>query len=166
MSVVVMAPDSPRQRQGATTRNEGFPEMDDVLRAIHETVLDAEPKVLAHQMGMSHTTLLNRTNPNDDSHRLNLQQFLQILALTKDMRALRALANALGFDLVALKDEAAASPAAALMHMNAEVADVTRALADALDDNQLNQMEKGRIVREADQAIDALQALKDSVRAA
>ena len=140
--------------------------MDEVLRAIHETVLAAEPKVLAHQMGMSHTTLLNRTNPNDDSHRLNLQQFLQILALTKDVRALRALANALGFDLVAMKDEAASSPANALMHMNAEVADVTRALADALEDNRLSQVEKARIVREADQAIDALQVLKDSVRAA
>ncbi|WP_350318950.1 phage regulatory CII family protein [Pseudomonas sp. efr-133-R2A-59] len=53
--------------------------MEQVHRAIHEAVLEAGPKKLAHLMGMSHTALLNRSNPNDDSHRLNLEQFLQIL---------------------------------------------------------------------------------------
>lgn len=69
--------------------------MEQVHRAIHEAVLEAGPKQLAHLMGMSHTALLNRSNPNDDSHRLNLEQFLQILVHSKNVEPLELLANTL-----------------------------------------------------------------------
>ncbi|SFW49737.1 MULTISPECIES: phage regulatory CII family protein [Pseudomonas] len=50
------------------------------MEQVHrEAVLEAGPKQLAHLMGMNHTASLNRVNRNDDSHRLNVEQFLQIL---------------------------------------------------------------------------------------
>lgn len=76
--------------------------MEQVHRAIHEAVLEAGPKQLAHLMGMSHTALFNRSNPNDDSHRLNLEQFLQILVHSKNPEPLQLLACALGYELVPL----------------------------------------------------------------
>jgi len=32
-------------------------------------------------MGMSHTNLLNRVNPNDDTHRLSVEQYRSKMAL-------------------------------------------------------------------------------------
>ena len=139
--------------------------MDEVLRAVHETVLDAGPKELAHRMGTSHTSLLNRVNPNDDTHRLNLEQFLQILALSGDMRPLAALADAFGYELAAKEKPAAQELTGALLHMNAEVADVTRAVTDALDDGRVSQIERQKILREAGEAKHSIDALVEAVKA-
>ncbi|MCC4260802.1 phage regulatory CII family protein [Pseudomonas aestusnigri] len=139
--------------------------MEEVLRAVHETVLDAGPKELAHRMGTSHTSLLNRVNPNDDTHRLNLEQFLQILALSGDMRPLAALADEFGFDLVAREKPAAQELTSALLHMSAEVADVTRAVTDALDDGRVSQIERQKILREAGEAKQSIDVLVEAVKA-
>lgn len=139
--------------------------MEEVHRAVHEAVLDAGPKELAYQMGTSHTSLLNRVNPNDDTHRLNLEQFLQILAISKDMRPLEALADAFGFELVAKEKPAAQELTGALLHMNAEVADVTRAVTDALDDGRVSQIERQKILREASEARCSIDALVEAVKA-
>lgn len=138
--------------------------MEEVHRAIHDTVLDAGPKTLAHQMGMSHTSLLNRSNPNDDTHRLNIEQFLQILVLSNDVRALKVLAAEFGYELLPKQPARPQNLTSALVNMNAEVADVTRAVADAAGDGPLNSIERATILREADQAIDSLHSLKASVK--
>ena len=138
--------------------------MEEVHRAVHEAVLDAGPKELAYQMGTSHTSLLNRVNPNDDTHRLNLEQFLQILALSGDMRPLAALADAFGFELVAKEKSPAKELTNALLHMSAEVADVTRAVTDALDDGRVSQIERQKILREAGEARHSIDALVEAVK--
>jgi hypothetical protein len=120
--------------------------MEEVHRAIHETVLASGPKELAHKMGMSHTTLLNRANPNDDTHRLNVEQLLQIMLHSGDASVLRA--------------------TAALLSMSAEVADVTRAVADALEDGKVSQTEKQLIKRELLGARESLDVLEASIKAA
>lgn len=140
--------------------------MEEVHRALHETVLEAGPKTLAYLMGMSHTSLLNRSNPNDDTHRLNFEQFLQILVHSNDVRTLRAIADQLGYDVVPKQPPRPQDLTAALVNMNAEVADVTRTVADAVGDGHVNSIERATIAREADQAIDSLHALKASVKAA
>lgn len=140
--------------------------MEEVLRAIHETVLEAGPKTLAHLMGMSHTALLNRSNPSDDTHRLNVEQLLQVLVHSNDMRALKALAGEFGYDLVPKERVAPQNLTAALLHMSAEVADVTRAVADALDDGRVSQTEKQAIKRELAGARESLDVLEASVKAA
>jgi hypothetical protein len=73
-------------------------EIEDVLRGIHRTVLDAGPKQLANRMCVGHVSLLNRTNPNDDSHHLQAVQWIQILRMTGDVRSLQALAGVLGYN--------------------------------------------------------------------
>lgn len=137
--------------------------MEEVHKAIHEALLDAGPKQIAHKMGTGHTALLNRANPNDDTHRLNVDQFLQILVHTNDMRPLTALAAAFGFDLVAKEEVKAKNLTSAQLHMSAEVADVTRAVTDALDDGHVSQTEKQLIRREITQARDSLVVLEVSV---
>ena len=137
--------------------------MEEVHRAVHETVLEAGPKQLAHQMGTSHTSLLNRANPNDDSHRLNFEQFLQILVHSKDMRPLAALAAEFGFELVAKDKPAAQGLAQAFVHMSAEIADVTRAVADALSDGHISGSERREITKELGEARHSLDGLEASL---
>lgn len=140
--------------------------MEDIHRAIHEALLDAGPKQIAHLMGTSHTNLLNRANPNDDTHRLNVEQFLQILVHTQDMRPLAALAAAFGFNLVAKEGAEAVNLSAAVLHMHAEVADVTKAATAALDDGRVSQVEKAMIRREITGVRESLDVLEASVQVA
>jgi hypothetical protein len=143
-----------------------FPDMEEVHRAIHETVLEAGPKTLAHLMGMSHTALLNRSNPSDDTHRLNVEHFLQVLVHSNDMRALKAIADEFGYDLVPKEQVRPQNLTTALLHMSAEVADVTRAVADALEDGRVSQTEKQTIKRELQGARESLDVLEASVKVA
>ncbi|MNO08079.1 hypothetical protein D3C81_2305600 [compost metagenome] len=50
--------------------------------------------------------------------------------------------------------------------MNAEVADVTRTVANALSDGHINSRERADGDREIDQAIDSLHSLKASLKLA
>lgn len=140
--------------------------MEEVHRAIHETVLASGPKELAHKMGMSHTTLLNRANPNDDTHRLNVEQLLQIMLHSGDASVLRAMAAEFGYELVEKQAPQAMGLTAALLSMSAEVADVTRAVADALEDGKVSQTEKQLIKRELLGARESLDVLEASIKAA
>jgi hypothetical protein len=161
-----MATDSPRQRQGATTTEGDIPEMEDIHRAIHEALLDAGPKQIAHLMGTSHTSLLNRANPNDDTHRLNVDQFLQILVHTHDMRPLQALASAFGFELVAKQAPDTKKLVSALMDMAAEAADVTRLVHDAIEDGHVSSFEKAAIRKEIGEVRRSMDVLEESVKVA
>lgn len=140
--------------------------MEEIHRAIHDTVLAAGPKALANKMGMAHTTLLNRANPNDDTHRLNVEQLLQIMLHSGDAAVLRAMADAFGFELVAKKAVQPTGLTAALLSMAAEVADVTRAVADAVGDGHVSQTEKQLIKRELMGARESLDVLEASIKAA
>lgn len=140
--------------------------MEEIHRAIHETVLDAGPKQLAHAMGMSHTNLLNRCNPNDDSHRLNVEQLLQIMLHSKDGRILAAMAHEFGFELVAKHPVQSTGLQAAVLHMHDEIADVTKAVVEALEDGHVSQMEKAQIKRAIGEASASLEVLRESVKAA
>lgn len=140
--------------------------MEEVHRVIHDAVLEAGAKKIAFQMGTTHTGLLNRTNPETDSHRLNFDQFLQILVHTNDMRPLKALADAFGFDLVSREGVTAKDLTGAVLHMHAEVADVTRAVTEAMADGRLSRMEKELIKREIGQAQNGLDVLLESVKVA
>lgn len=140
--------------------------MEEVHRAIHETVLDAGPKQLAHAMGMSHTSLLNRCNPNDDTHRLNVEQLLQIMWHSQDKRILAALAHEFGFELVAKQPAQPTGLQAAVLHMHDEIADVTKAVVEALEDGHVSQHEKQQIKRHVGEAKAAMEVLLESVKAA
>ncbi len=140
--------------------------MDEFLKAVHDAVIDAGAKDLARKMGVRHGALLPRANPNDDAHRLNVEQLLQILLHSGDMRPLRALAAEFGFELVAKQRVQPKSLAAALIHMNKEVADVTQAVAEALDDGRVSQPEAALIKREIGHVRESLDVLEASAQVA
>ncbi|MBB4820959.1 hypothetical protein HNP29_004354 [Pseudomonas alcaligenes] len=140
--------------------------MEHFLRAIHDTVLDNEPKRLAAAMAMPHVSLLQRANPDNDGHWPNVKHLFALLLHSGDLRPLAALAEAFGHRIVP-KDgvETKAVPAAVLgMHTN--IADVTRSVADALEDNVLTESEKKSVRRAIVDARLALDVLEASVRAA
>ena len=140
--------------------------MEEIHRAIHDALLEAGPKQVAHLMGTSHTNLLNRANPNDDTHRLNVEQFLQILVHTRDMRPLKALANAFGFDLVAKERPRATDLSSALLSLHADLADVTRLAFDAQADGHVCAKEKAALLREAEEVVASMEVFKQSVKVA
>lgn len=141
--------------------------MEAVLTAVHDAVLDYGAKELAAKItGISHTALLNNANPHDDTHRMSLPLFLQVLAHTGDSRPLQALANALGFDLVARELPAARDLDTAMASMHKEVADVTLVAFEVLAAPHVNQLLLKKTEREISEAIASLQTLLESVKAA
>lgn len=140
--------------------------MEDFLRATQAAVLDNEAKVLATKMGLPHVSLLQRANPDNDSHNLTIQHLFGILLHSGDMRPLKALADAFGFDLVSREAVTAKDLSAAVLHMHAEVADVTTAVTQALEDGRVSRVEKELIKREIAQAQNSLDVLLESVKVA
>jgi hypothetical protein len=140
--------------------------MEEFLKAIHDAVLDAGAKDLARKMGVSHVALLQRANPQNDAHRLNVEQLFQILLHSGDLRPLQALAEEFGFSLVAKDTAKAESLSRALVRLSAEVGDVTRSVADALEDGHLSQPERAQILNELSHVYESADVLKASVKAA
>ena len=140
--------------------------MEDFLRAAQSAVLDHEAKSLAAKMGVPHVSLLQRANPDNDAHHLTIEHLFGILLHTGDMRPLRALAAEFGFDLVAKEAAQAKNLPQAVLHMHAEVADVTKAVTEAMADGRVCQTEKALIKREISGAREALDVLEQSVKAA
>lgn len=140
--------------------------MEDFLRATQAAVLDNEAKVLATKMGLPHVSLLQRANPDNDSHNLTIQHLFGILLHSGDIRPLKALADAFGFDLVSREAVTAKDLSSAVLHMHAEVADVTTAVTQALEDGRVSRMEKELIKREIAQAQSSLDVLLESVKVA
>ncbi|AMR66740.1 phage regulatory CII family protein [Aquipseudomonas alcaligenes] len=140
--------------------------MEQFLRACHDAVKDAEPKRLASQMGLPHVSLLQRANPDNDAHKLTINHLYQILLHTQDMRPLAALVAEFGFTLVAKEGAEAVNLSVAVLHMHAEVADVTKAVTAALDDGRVSQMEKAMIRREITGVRESLDVLEASVQVA
>lgn len=140
--------------------------MDRFLRSCHDTVKDNDAKQLAAQMGLPHVSLLQRANPDNDAHRLTINHLYTMLLHTQDFRALEALADEFGFRLEPKEGAEAKALSSAVLGMHAEVADVTRAVADALADNRVTEMEKKLIHREITGAREALDVLEASVKVA
>lgn len=140
--------------------------MDDFLRATHAAVVDNEAKTLATNMGLPHVSLLQRANPDNDSHNLTIQHLFGILLHSQDMRPLHALADAFGFDLESRQPVTSKELTGAVLHMHAEVADVTKAVTEAMADGRVCRVEKEVIKREISQAQNSLDVLAESVKRA
>lgn len=137
--------------------------MEDFLRATQSAVLDNTAKALAMKMGLSHMSLLQRANPDNDSHQLTIAQLFGILLHSEDMRPLEALAAAFGYELKKLGEQEAVELSRAILNMHAEMADVTRAVTDALADGRITRAERAEIRQEIIEAKSALDTLLNSV---
>lgn len=140
--------------------------MESFLRACHDAVLDADAKELAGKMGLPHMSLLQRANPDNDAHKLTINHLFQILTHSADMRPLQALADEFGFDLVAKDKPTPKALTSSLMSVGKEVAELTMAVHEALDDNHVSQVEKAAIKREIAHVRESLDVMEASVKVA
>lgn len=140
--------------------------MEDFLRACQAAVLDNEAKPLAAKMGVAHVSLLQRANPDNDAHHLTIEHLFGILLHTGDMRPLMALANEFGFDLAAKVRPAPRALTTSLINLGKEVADLTIAVHEALDDNHVSPMEKASIRKELGHVRQSLDVMEASVKVA
>lgn len=140
--------------------------MEDFLDACQAAVKGNEPKTLAAKMGVSHVGLLQRANPDNDAHHLTVEHLFGILLHTGDMRPLLALANEFGFDLVSKSAPEPQALTKSLINVGKEVADLTIAVHEALDDNHVSTFEKSLIRQEINHVRQSLDVMDASVKAA
>ncbi|MFJ7281885.1 phage regulatory CII family protein [Pseudomonas sp. NPDC099000] len=140
--------------------------MEDFLRACQSAVLDNEAKALAAKMGVPHVGLLQRANPDNDAHHLTVEHLFGVLLHTGDMRPLLALANEFGFDLVAKSAPEPQALTKSLINVGKEVADLTIAVHEALDDDHVSTLEKTMIRQEINHVRQSLDVMDASVKAA
>lgn len=106
-----------------------------VLDAAHQTAQAFRGGVpaLAEVMAVSANTLQHKLNPANTTHHLNLREALQMQLVTGNVSVLHAMAKQLGYVcLKAVPDQANGDPVEAFMRFQTEVAETTRAAADAL----------------------------------
>lgn len=140
--------------------------MEDFLDACQAAVKGNEPKNLAAKMGVPHVGLLQRANPDNEAHHLTVEHLFGILLHTGDMRPLRALANEFGFDLVSKSAPEPQALTKSLINVGKEVADLTIAVHEALDDNHVSTFEKSLIRQEINHVRQSLDVMDASVKAA
>ncbi|MCF4997359.1 Rha family transcriptional regulator [Pseudomonas syringae] len=140
--------------------------MEDFLRACHATVKESGAEELAGKMCMAHVSLLQRSNPDNAAHHLTIEHLFGILLHTDDMRPLIALGDQFGFDLVSREKPTAKPLMVALGNLSAECGDVGRLIFDAAADNHISQHEKAQGEKAILEAIEALQILRESLKAA
>ena len=140
--------------------------MEDFLRACQGAVLDNEAKTLAAKMGVAHVSLLQRANPDNDAHRLTVEHLYGILLHTGDMRPLAALANEFSFDLISRSAPEPQALTKSLINVGKEVADLTIAVHQALDDEHVSSFEKSLIRQEINHVRQSLDVMDASVKAA
>ncbi|MEO8646037.1 phage regulatory CII family protein [Pseudomonas sp.] len=140
--------------------------MDSFLRACHDAVKDNEAKSLSAKMGVPHVSLLQRSNPDNDAHHLTIEQLFGILLHTGDMRPLISLADQFGFDLVAKVAPPPKALTASMINVGKEVAELTIAVHDALDDNHVSSTERADILTEIGHVRESLAVMEVSVKVA
>jgi len=140
--------------------------MEDFLRACHSTVKESGAEELAGKMCLAHVSLLQRSNPDNAAHHLTIEHLFGILLHTGDMRPLTCLANQFGFDLVARIAPPPKALTKSMIHVGKEVADLTIAVHQALDDNHVSSQEKTEIIAEIGHVRESLAVMEESVKAA
>jgi len=140
--------------------------MEDFLRACHTTIKESGAEKLAGKMCMSHVSLLQRSNPDNAAHHLTIEHLFGILLHTGDMRPLMTLADHFGFELVAKVAPEPKALTASLINVGKEVADLTIAVHEALDDNHVSPIEKAAIHKELGHVRHSLDVMEQSVKVA
>lgn len=136
--------------------------MDAILHAIHQTVPYGHAAKLADKIGMSQKILSNKANPDNEHHHMTVLELVRLMKAADDYQALHAMADACGFKLEK-KDikPAKVNIVSMLLSVEAEHGDVSRTMADALEDGRLTRREKTRALKEIDEAVESLLRLKE-----
>jgi hypothetical protein len=133
--------------------------MEHIERAIYDTVHNSQVSCseIAKALGMSHQVLINKANPQCETHKLGYLEAMAIMLVTKN----HAIHRAAGLELE-LEQEAPKTTnilQAALLS-GKEHGDVMRVLHEALSDGRLTDREKEACQKEIDEEIASLRQLQ------
>ena len=141
--------------------------MQELMRAIYDVVDEHGASKIAEGASFASRTLLSqKANPDYDSHKMNVQELHRIMKFTNDFRPLRAWAEYFGFELTPRARPEPVPLLVALANVSAEYGDSARFIVNAMADNHISQHEKAQGDRTIVEAIEALQSLRESLKAA
>ena len=138
-------------------------------QAAYNTVHEAPggAKGVAASVGLSYQVLLNKVNPRTSTHRLLLQEAVQLMHAAKDTRILEALAsefNGMFVPLPALALDASPNPMGDIAKMSSAFGALVKEIADDLGDGRITENEWIRIDNEAANLRGALAILMRDLR--
>ncbi|KZZ72374.1 hypothetical protein A3765_28620 [Oleiphilus sp. HI0130] len=138
--------------------------MDHICQAIYDVVHDSDlsTKEIASRLGMPRQTLINKANPQCESHKLGVLESVAIQKMTGSTAIVRAMMLELD------QSKESASPAhylQAALHFSREVGDVVRAIEDAAADGRFTAREVEQCMREMDEAEKSISELRASLLA-
>ncbi|EEO05892.1 hypothetical protein RYY30_000188 [Vibrio cholerae] len=140
-----------------------------VVHALYQTLKEHGNTVSVEQhLNKRPGVLLNEINPNQSSHKLGLFDAIELMLFTKDVQILRSIASELNYSIYYLGDYRAISDVELLncySRWHAEIGDVNRAIADALEDGDIELQEFERIERELQHTFAAALELLERLRA-
>lgn len=138
--------------------------MDQIDIAVHQTAhkFDGGLDRLAQLMGMNAQTLRNKTNPHSETHKLSLREALAMMLQAQDFQILEVMAATCGFTLKPVECPKQSLMKALLM-VQAEQGDVSRVMAEALDDGRLTPREIAEVREQISEARRALDVLDQQV---
>ncbi len=140
-----------------------------VVRACYDTLKKFNNTAeLERNLGKRPGVLPNEINPNQHSHKLGLFDAIRLIKLSGDIQILRAIAAELGYSIYFLGDYSGISDVELLncySQLHAEIGDMNRAIAESLEDGDIEQHEFERIERELQQVFTAALELLERLRA-
>lgn len=136
--------------------------MDHILQAVHDTVHDSDIKTkeIASRLGMGHQVLINKANPQCETHKITLLEAVAIQKITGSSAILRAVQVELD---IPPSEEECQSYLEATLHFTREFGDVVRSIEEGMKDGKLTARELERFMRETDELDAAMQRLRASV---
>lgn len=114
---------------------------------------------LAQRMGVSASTLNKKVNPSCESHRLSLGDAVHLQLVAQRYDILYAMASSLDHVCLHMPDADAGEVGVRLARVGAEVGDVFRVAAKALEDKRITPTERRELSDQVAEAISALAAV-------
>lgn len=141
--------------------------MDQLDIAVHNTSRNFPGGLpaLARALGMHEQVFRSKCCPTTDTHKLSLREALAMMLQTGDISILVAMADELGCVVNKKGDLPDIHIIEAILRVDAEHGDVSRALSNALSDGHLTEHERSDILKEIGHATEALERLRKAVNA-
>ncbi|WP_394179675.1 phage regulatory CII family protein [Marinomonas posidonica] len=137
--------------------------MDHIDQAIYDTVHNSGmgAKAIAPLMGVGHQVLINKANPQSETHKLTLRESVALQLITGN----HAIHRAMGVELSVQTEER--GPVLGILESafkaGKEHGDVVQAIYKSLEDGRMTMREQEECQKEITEAIEALMQLRESV---
>lgn len=137
--------------------------MDHIDIAVHMTVHEADisTKEIAQRLGMGYQTLINKANPQCETHKLTLREAVALQLLTNTSRIHDAISTEL--NLNDKPKQTIKSVLESAFKASAEHGDVMRAIHKSFEDGRFTLRERELCQREISEAINALIQLREVI---